>query len=97
MRDTFDAGGPQFAQLAGEEVSPVAGPPYRFDATRRPYLPGGRAGEQVVMADVVVSRPGEADQSFSWEIVMRQGADQSWRLWTVRDRAASDASVGGAP
>ncbi len=97
LRDTFDAGGPQFAQLAGEEISPVAGPPYRFDATIGPTSAGSRVGEQVVMADVVVSRPGEADQRFSWEVVMRQGADQSWRLWTVRARAASNASVGGAP
>ena len=97
LGDTFEVAGPQFAQLAGDDISPVAGPPYRFDATVGPTSAGSRVGEQVVMADVVVSRPGETDQSFSWEIVMRQGADQSWRLWTVRDRAASNAGPGGVP
>ena len=96
LRDTFDPAGPQFAQLAGETHAAGGGQHYRFDATVGRTSAGSRPGEELVMADVVVARPGETDQHFAWELVMRQADDKVWRLWTVRDRAPAAAS-GGAP
>lgn len=92
----FDRGGPQFARLRAEApgvaAGPAAGAPYGFSATGMRVGPGSQENERVVVADVVVSRSGETDQRFAWELVMRR-SEGRWRLWTVRERAAS----GGRP
>lgn len=87
----FDRGGPQFARLQAEAPvvggRPAGGAPYAFTATAMKVAAGSSAEERVVVADVVVSRPGETDQRFAWELVMRKSEDR-WRLWTVRERAS---------
>jgi hypothetical protein len=93
----FDLAGPQYARLRAEApvlaATPAGGAPYGFTATGIQVRPGGGDGERVVVADVVVSRPGETDQRFAWELVMRK-SEGHWRLWTVRERTASG---GGRP
>ena len=97
----FDRGGPQFARLRAEAAGlagrPAGGGPYAFTATGMQFGPGSNEDERVVVADVVVSRPGETDQRFAWELVMRKGEGR-WRLWTVRDRVAfGGVGPGGRP
>ena len=97
----FDRGGPQFARLraeaAGVAARPAAGAPYAFTATGMQVGAGSHEDERIVAADVFVSRAGETDQRFSWELVMRK-SEGRWRLWTVRERAALDAGgSGGRP
>lgn len=95
----FDADGPQFAQFRREAAELAAHPAgttaYRFamsDATAE-----HQGGDWVVRGPVVVSRPGEADQRFTWELVVRQKGE-SWTVWTVRDSGEGPASaVGGQP
>jgi hypothetical protein len=93
----FDRGGPQFARLQSEArvlaTRPAAGARYSFTATGLRVSPRGQDEERVVEADVVVSRAGETDQRFAWQLVMRNSEGQ-WRLWTVRDRVGAD---GGRP
>ena len=95
----FDPDGPQFAQFrreAAELAAHPTGPPeYRFamsDATAE------RKGDDwLVRGPVVVSRPGEADQRFRWELVVRQRGE-GWAVWTVRESGGGPAStVGGKP
>ena len=69
------------------EARPAAGAPYAFTATGMQVGAGSSAEERVVVADVVVSRAGESDQRFAWDLVMRQ-SEGRWRLWTVRERAS---------
>jgi hypothetical protein len=87
----FDRGGPQFARLQSEAPAvaarPAAGARYAFSATGLRVSQVGQEGERVVEAHVVVSRVGETDQRFAWQLVMRK-SEGRWRLWTVR--AASD-------
>ena len=97
LADSFHPAGPQLARLRAEASAVAARAssqrPYTFSATAlRPAAASG--AEQLVAADVVVSRPGEADQLFAWELVMRRsGAQGRWVLWTVRDRSAGPAST----
>ena len=98
LEAVFDPGGPQFARLRAEApgvaARPAAGAPYAFTATGMQVGAGSSADERVVVADVVVSRMGEADQRFAWELVMRRGEGR-WRLWTVRGRAGVDGVGSG--
>ena len=101
LEAAFDPGGPQLAGLRAEApglaARRAAGAPYAFTANGMQVGPGRSADERVVIADVVVSRVGEADQRFAWELVMRREEDR-WPLWTVRDRAALDGvGPGGRP
>ena len=102
VRATFDPAGPQLARLnseaAGVKARPAGGGPYTFSAKVFGVGSGRDRDEQLVTADVVVTRSGEADQRFTWELVMRH-TDGRWLLWTVRDRASSVAATtrGGAP
>lgn len=101
LEAVFDPGGPQFARLRAEApglaARPGAGGRYAFTATAMQVGAGSSADERVVVADVVVSRVGETDQRFAWELVMRRGEGR-WRLWTVRERAALDGvGSGGRP
>ncbi len=95
----FDPDGPQFAQFRREAADlaahPTGPPEYRFamsDATAE------RKGDDwLVRGPVVVSRPGEADQRFTWELVVRQKGE-GWAVWTVRESGGGPAStVGGKP
>lgn len=102
LRDTFDPAGPQFERLNAEAPTvkgqAIPGIPYRFSATVLRSSAGRDQEQQVVVTDVVVTRPGEADQRFVWELVLRR-TDNRWLLWTVHDRttAAPLSSTGGAP
>lgn len=93
----FDPAGPQMAALRLQAVGlaqPDVGA-YTFGADVLSVRAGRNPDEEVVVADVVLSRPGEADQRFAWEIVMRRsGQSGAWVVWTVRDRATP---TGGAP
>ena len=97
LAESFHPAGPQLARLRAEASAVAARAsserPYTFSATAlRPAPASG--DEQLVAADVVVSRPGEADQRFAWELVMRRSGGQGrWVLWTVRDRSAGPAST----
>ena len=103
LRDSFDPTGPQFTRLRAEApqvaTRSTSGAPYTFSAATLGTSQGTDPDEQLVGADVVASRPGEADQRFAWELVLRRaGANRPWLLWTVRDRAPT-ASIarGGTP
>ena len=101
VRETFHPAGPQLARLNAEaqagRVQPAGGAPYAFSATSLRVSSGRNDDEQVVAADVVVSRPGETDQRFKWELVMRS-IDNRWVLWTVRDPGSgSTAAARGGP
>ena len=95
----FDPDGPQFARFREEATAiaanPAGPPPYRFamsDATVE------RRGEDwVVRGPVVVSRSGEADRRYDWELVVRL-RNGGWAVWTVRDSGGEPAgAVGGRP
>ncbi|MGH8926268.1 MAG: hypothetical protein ACRDWA_16800 [Acidimicrobiia bacterium] len=75
LHETF-GDGPQLAQLKGESIEP--GSPYTFTLSEAKVTAPG-----FVVGAVTVSRPGEAVQTFRWEIEMRW-ADGDWKLWTVR-------------
>lgn len=84
----FDPDGPQYRQLANE-----AGTLRSVAATAQPYevtltdarLGEALPGEAVVTGSVVWTRPGEPDQQYAWELVLRSTDGKAWRLWTVRD------------
>ena len=95
----FDPDGPQFARFRDEApaigANPAGPPAYRFamsDATVE------RSGDHwVVRGPVVVSRPGEADRHYDWELVVRQ-RNGEWAVWTVRESGGEPAgAVGGRP
>lgn len=95
----FDPDGPQFARF-GEEAPAIAahpaGPPaYRFAMSGAKVE---RHGEDwLVRGPVVVSRPGEADRRYDWELVVRR-RNGGWAVWTVRDSGGEPAgAVGGRP
>jgi hypothetical protein len=95
----FDSDGPQFAQFRREAAELAAHPPgppeYRFAMSG---ATAERKGDDwIVRGPVVVSRAGEADQRFSWELVVRQRSG-GWAVWTVRESGGGPAStVGGKP
>jgi hypothetical protein len=93
----FDPDGPQFARFRQEApaiaANPAGPPPYRF-AMSDPSVER-RGDGWVVRGPVVVSRPGEADQHYEWELVIRQ-SDGGWAVWTVRESGREPAgAVGG--
>jgi hypothetical protein len=98
----FDETGPQFARLRQEAGSIAArapgAPAYTFVMVNPEVLPGASAGERIVRAQIVASRPGEKDQRFQWDLVLRNGTEKQWLLWTVRDRTSTSTATpaGGA-
>jgi hypothetical protein len=101
LRGPFDPAGPQLARLKAEApgvAARAAGGAYSFSAEVLGVNAGRNRDEQLVGADVVVSRSGESDQRFTWELVLRR-SEERWLLWTVRDQdsASRSASIGGAP
>jgi Calcineurin-like phosphoesterase len=105
LRGWFWPNGPQYRQLAREanlrRGTKALGPPaYRFTLTRVQVLaPSPR--HRVLRGRVRVTRPGEASQSYGWDVWMRRGgaSDDRWRLWSVkatrgpRGRSATDPVV----
>jgi hypothetical protein len=97
---SFDPAGPQMARLRWEAASMPGrlDPSYAFSLRGLSASTGRNQDEQVVRVDVVLSRSVEADQVFAWELVMRRaGRESPWLLWTVRDRATTSTTTGGAP
>ncbi len=104
LRGWFWPKGPQFQQLAREarlrRGFKALGPPaYRFTLTRVRVLAPSPA-QRVLRGRVLVTRPGERGQAYSWDIWMRRDASADrWRLWTVkaisapRSRSAADPVV----
>jgi hypothetical protein len=93
----FDQTGPQFARLR-QEAGPIAArapgtPAYTFVMVDPAVLPGAGAGERIVRAQIVASRPGEKDQRFQWDLVLRNGTEKQWLLWTVRDRKSTSTAT----
>lgn len=82
LEDSF-ADGPQLAQLRREDASIEPGAPYAF------VLEVGEVVEPgLVRGTVVVSRPGETEQRFHWDLELAE-VDGTWRLWTVRTSPGS--------
>jgi hypothetical protein len=102
LRGWFWPNGPQYQNLAREATlrrgTKTLGPPaYQFTLARVQVLtPSSR--QRVLRGRVRVTRPGEASQSYGWDVWMRRGAASSdrWRLWSVnathRPRTGSHAA-----
>jgi hypothetical protein len=93
----FDQTGPQFARLR-QEAGPIAArapgtPAYTFVMVNPQVLPGAGNSERIVRAQIVASRPGEKDQRFQWDLVLRHGTEKQWLLWTVRDRTSTSTAT----
>jgi hypothetical protein len=94
VKDSFWANGPQYKQLAkeardrrGKKLGP---PPYKMTMTGVQVI-APRADQRILRGRVEMTRPGERPQTFHWDIWLQQdrASDGRWRLWTVRDTAAS--------
>jgi Calcineurin-like phosphoesterase len=105
LHGSFWPNGPQYQQLAREAKlrrgTKALGPPaYRFTLTRvRVLAPSPQ--HRILRGRVRVTRPGEASQSYGWDVWMRHGgaSGDRWRLWSVnttrgpRGRSATDPVV----
>jgi len=84
---SFDPAGPQYQLLTIEagalSASGRGDPPYAF-TVEVVEVRAGEGEEQVVRAEVTMSRPGESIRRFNWDLVMRQVAGR-WLLWTVEE------------
>jgi hypothetical protein len=92
LKDSFWANGPQYKQLAKEAQSrdqPIGGSAYKVTMTGVQVI-SARPTERVLRGRVLLTRPGEVAQTYSWDIWMRRddAAGGRWRLWTVRETAA---------
>jgi hypothetical protein len=75
----FDPAGPQYRQLEAEASGPTwARGRYRFRLSDPVVIGPGR-----VAATVTVEGPGNAIESYRWEIELRGGA-VGWQIWSVR-------------
>ena len=87
VADTFDPDGPQYEQLVGEASSlaanPLGPPPYVF-AMGTPEIDRPRPRRLILTGPVVLSRPGEPDQLFTWRLHLRWSGTE-WLVWTVDD------------
>lgn len=83
---TFDPAGPQYQLLqreAGDLLAPSPrGPLYEVELSDVSVDQSTRS-EAVVSATVEWTKPGEADQSFRWDLVLRKDGGDRWLLWTV--------------
>ena len=84
---SFDPAGPQYQLLTIEagalSASGRGDPPYAF-TMEVVEVKAGEGEEQVVRAEVTMSRPGESSQQFNWDLVMRPIGGR-WLLWTVEE------------
>lgn len=90
VKESFWSNGPQYKELATEARQGKAlGPPaYQITMSGARVLP--RSGnERVLRGKVQVTRPGEVEQNYEWDVLMRRDdkAGGRWRLWTVVDRS----------
>jgi hypothetical protein len=90
LRDTFWTNGPQYKQLAREEVErskPLGPPAYTFTLSGTRVL-APSANQRVLRGHVRVTRPGEVVQGYDWDVWLRRDdASGRWRLWTVANTA----------
>jgi hypothetical protein len=89
IKESFWANGPQYKQLAKEAEArdkPLGGPPYTVSMTGVQVI-NARADQRVLRGRVLLTRPGEVAQTYSWDIWMQRDDDAGgrWRLWTVRE------------
>ena len=74
-------------QASGLKSKHLGSPPYKFALAPSRVL-GAPEGQKIVRGTVKVSRPGEQEQTFQWDVYMRKvpGSNpERWRLWTVAD------------
>jgi hypothetical protein len=94
LQDSFWANGPQYKLLAKEaekHPKPIGPPAYTVKLTVVQVKNAARADERVLRGKVSFTRPGEAPQTFNWDVWMRRddASGGRWRLWTVRETAPS--------
>jgi hypothetical protein len=75
--DSFAEDGPQLRQLRSEVESIEPGPPYTFELSNAAIV-----GEGIVRGTVTISRVGELEQVFRWDIELVR-VDNRWKLWSV--------------
>jgi hypothetical protein len=89
----FDPDGPQYRLLANEAANGAArlgrGDPYNVTVTNAKVI-AQTATEAVLSASAVWERPGEASQTFRWELVLRLEDADHWLVWTLRDKEPQD-------
>ena len=91
LKDSFWANGPQYKLLAKQAQQggkPIGPPPYTVKMTGVQVI-NARADERVLRGKVSFTRPGEAPQTYNWDVWMRRddASGGRWRLWTVRETA----------
>jgi hypothetical protein len=91
LKDSFWANGPQYKLLAKEaekHPKPIGPPAYTVKMTDVQVI-NARADERVLRGKVSFTRPGEAPQTYNWDVWMRRddASGGRWRLWTVRETA----------
>jgi hypothetical protein len=91
LEHSFDTSGPQYRELAGEAPGITAdplGPPPNDVRLETARVDEASVNEAVVAVSVAWARPGEPDQRFAWDVVIRRSVTDQWFLWTVRVRQA---------
>jgi hypothetical protein len=92
LKDSFWPNGPQYKQLAQEakRQKPLGPPPYQLTMSGVRVLTP-RPDQRVLRGQVRVTRPGEQQQDYRWDVVLRRDpkSGDRWRLWTVRETARS--------
>jgi hypothetical protein len=91
LKESFWANGPQYKLLAKEaekHPKPIGPPAYTVKMTDVQVI-NARADERVLRGKVSFTRPGEAPQTYNWDVWMRRddASGGRWRLWTVRETA----------
>jgi hypothetical protein len=91
LKDSFWPNGPQYKLLAKEaekHPKPIGPPAYTVTMSGVQVI-NARADERVLRGKVSFTRPGEAPQTYNWDVWMRRddAAGGRWRLWTVRETA----------
>ena len=96
---TMDPKGPQYKALEKEAAANQLSGKYTAVVTNPRQAPLTDAqiavGEQVVRADVVWKRDGRADQTVTWDLVLRPRSEPPG-LWLWTARAVTDDSTGGS-
>jgi hypothetical protein len=91
VKNSFWPNGPQYRQLVREarREKPLGPPPYQLTMSGVQVLTQ-RPDQRVLRGLVEVSRPGEQQQRYRWDVVMRRDPRSGdWRLWTVRPTAGA--------
>ncbi len=72
---------------AARLASAPPGPPAYIVRLTEPRVASVTGRRAALRGDVTWTRPGEVDQRYQWEVVLRRSADGRWALWTVTDWA----------